>query len=159
MIVIGAMTLSMSTSCDKEDDEPEEDDFTCSGIMGVQVTGFIEKDLCFDKYISYMYKVDERVDLYIGQNSATTYSFDLSVTSNDDVTFTGVGEYNCGEKMPGFAELRVHGDNNDFYKSQSGTIKVTKSDANSFEGSFNVKAKGFNNGKTVTLKGTFKYKK
>jgi len=161
VIVLGAITLSMSTSCgkEKEEDPPVDPSFTCSGVLGVEITGFMEKDICFDKAITYYYNDTMRVSLYSGLNNDTKYNFDLAVTGNKDVKFTGPGTYNCGDKMPGFVELRVNGANNEFYKSQSGTITISKSSGNSFEGTFSVSALGSNNGKKVELKGSFKYSK
>lgn len=68
------------------------------------------------------------------------------------------GTYNCGQGNPGFVELiyeAIDGNEQEFYKSQSGTLTITQVDANHFIGSFDVVALGYYGHESINFKGTF----
>lgn len=146
VLIIGTVSLMLSSSCNKDDD--------CGGYVTAKTSGALSSDFCFDRFVSYDYYANDRVSLVVGEESSMTYSFDLSVHDN-----TGTGTFQCGPGNPGFVEIVVHGSDNEFYQSQSGTITVSKVSDTGFEGSFDVDAVGYNNGKSVKISGTFKYNK
>ncbi len=149
-----AMVTLMSTTCQKND-TPDDND-NCDGIVSLKVSGALDENLCFKEGADYGYTENERAYLSVGFGGNVTYGFDVSVVANDG-SFTGAGTYNCGPDQPGFVELVLHGDENEFYKSQSGTITITEVDQNTFKGTFNVEAKGYYNEQSVTLSGSFNY--
>jgi hypothetical protein len=143
----------LNASCQKDDNTGGND--TCNGVISVKASGALDDNICFINSSDFGYTENERVYLSASGNNQT-YGFDVSVVANDG-TFTGPGTYNCGQDQPGFVELVIHGNENEFYKSISGTITITEVDQNRFKGSFNVEAKGYYNQQGVTLSGTFNY--
>ncbi len=145
---LGIMTL-MSTTCNSEDDDPANPE--CSGYMQMSVTGNISNDFCFVDNPQYTYDTEnQRVTFMVNVTiDGVIYSGDIAI-----VPFTGPKSYVCDKDNPGFVELIIHGDDNEFYQSKSGTINVTQADADHFVATFNVSANGYNNGETVTIQGS-----
>ena len=145
---LGVMTL-MSTTCNTENDDPVNPE--CNGYMQMSTNGFMSNSFCFDNFPQYTYDTEnQRVTFSANVTiDGVTYSGDIAI-----VPFTGSKSYVCDKDNPGFVELIIHGDDNEFYQSQSGTINVTQADADHFVATFNVSAKGYNNGETVTIQGS-----
>ena len=147
---IGFVTL-MSTTCAKEE---SNDPGTCTGYVSAKASGDITTDLCFDELNSYNYVPNTSVSLW-ARSSGSSYGFDISINPNDGSAITP-GTYQCGSGF-GFVELIWEtDDDSEFYKSHSGTITVTKINADHFEATFNVVAIGYYNNKTINYSGTVK---
>ena len=150
-LALSFVTL-MSSQCNGTDNPPDPD---CSGYIQATATGNVNQSYCFDTNPQYVYdEENERVSF-----SATVtiegviYACDLSA-----VPFVaGTQNYSCGPDNPGFVELILHGENNEFYQSQSGSLTITEADATHLKATFNVVTKGYNNGKTVNLQGSVNY--
>lgn len=148
LAAIGLMTL-MSTTCNKEENG---DPANCTGYVSATASGNVSANLCFDILNSYDYTPNTSVSLWARQTGAD-YGFDISISPGDGSDITP-GTYQCGTG-PGFVELIWETDtDSEFYKSQSGTITVTKIDADSFEATFNVEAVGYYNKQSITYTGT-----
>ena len=154
LVFLLAAMLS-STSCNKDDDETDEGNSSCNGYVSASISGAIDATICLDRYVSYINNSNETVTLTVGETNSITYSMFIQARDN----FGGTGTFSCGMNEKGYVELDIHGDNSEFYKSTSGTLTITKVDASSFEGKFDVTCKGYNNGKEVKLTGWFKYNK
>ncbi len=150
------MMAVLTTSCEKdESDNPE----SCTGIASAQATGEVSINLCFNEEKHFNYEQGSLI--YIGciQTGDPIYSLTVSVNTYG---LAGVpdllvpGTYSCDiddSESAGYVELVVHGDENEFFKSQSGTVTITEMSDNSFQATFNVVTKGYNNGGTLSLSG------
>jgi hypothetical protein len=147
-MILGIMTL-MSTTCNTENDDPVTPE--CNGYMHMTVSGDISGDYCFTDNPQYTFDIEnQRVNFSaVVTIDGVIYSGFVSV-----VPFTGAKSYECGGENPGYVEFVIHGDNNEFYKSQSGTINITQADDGHLTATFDVSAKGYYNEKSVTLKGS-----
>ncbi len=146
------MVTLMSTTCSKTDDPQNPD---CSGYIQATATGNINQSYCFDDNPQYVYdEENERLNFSaIVTIDGVIYGCDVSV-----MPFTvGTQNYVCGFDVPGGVELILHGDNQEFYQSQSGSLTITEADATHLKATFNVVTKGYNNGKTVNLQGSVNY--
>lgn len=144
IIAIGVTTL-MSTTCDKEDTDPA----TCEGIISAAASGNINENFCFTTLVTYDFTANESATLNARQVGTPEYALGIYLYEN-----TGSGTYNCGSDQPCFIELIIHGDDNEFYKSQSGTITITQIDNSNFKATFNIVTVGYYNEKTVNITGT-----
>ena len=147
-LMFGLMTL-MSTTCNTEDDDPANPD--CNGYAQMTATGYINNTFCFDDNPQFSYEEDNQLVIFSAIVTIDGIIYSCGITIND---FTGTKSYTCGPDNPGYVELIIHGDENEFYKSQSGTLNVTQAGADDFVATFDVTAKGYYNGETVTLKGS-----
>ncbi len=146
-LMLGMVTFT-STTCNKTDNPSEPD---CAGYAQATATGNLSQSFCFDANPQYTYDEENQ---RLNFSAVTTvdgivYSCDLSV-----YPYTGTQSYSCGADAPGYVELVIHGDENEYYKSQSGTLEITQADATHLTATFNVVTKGYNNGKTVNLTGS-----
>ena len=154
MILLGlfiGLTTLMSTTCNKESNPPANPN--CSGIAQVTISGFISGNYCFEKLNEYVFDQNNN-SIRFGATATegnNTYSIYVNI-----YTYTGTQTYNCGPDEAGYVELDMHGDQSEFYKTQSGTVTVSKADADHFEATFNVTTKGYNNKESVTLSGSVK---
>ncbi len=150
-LALGLLTL-MSSQCNGTDNPPDPD---CSGYIQATATGNVNQSFCFDNFPQYVYdEENQRVSFSANVTvDGQMYACDLSV-----VPFVvGTQSYSCGQDDPGFVELIIHGDNQEFYKSQSGTLTITQADATHLKATFDVVTKGYNNGETVNLNGSVSY--
>jgi hypothetical protein len=138
----------MSSTCNTEDDNPP--DPGCSGYAQMTVTGYINNTFCFDDNLQFSYEAENQLVVFSAIVTIDDAIYSCGITIND---FTGEKSYACGLDKPGYIELVKHGNDNEYYKSQSGTVNVTKIDDTHFEATFNVEAKGYYNNKSVTLQG------
>lgn len=155
-LMIFTMTITiittMSTTCEKNDPEIPE----CNGIGSAEATGFISGTYCFDLETHYDFRPNESVTMFVVQSN-TDYIFDCSLYPSEGADLIA-GTYSCGQGNPGFVELiyePADANEQDFYKSQSGTLTITQVDADHFKGSFDVVAKGYYNNEVINFKGTF----
>lgn len=144
-LAIGLITL-MSSQCNNDD---PDDPASCDGYAKATSSGFINADYCFNALVHYNYEVDQSIMFSARQDGEPIYACTINVHS-----FTGTGTYNCGTDEPGFVELVLHGDDNEFYKSQSGTVTITQFDDLHLEASFNVTAVGYYNEETINFTGS-----
>ena len=146
-LLLGLVTL-MGTTCNKEDNPPDDN---CTGYIQATASGYINQSFCFDSNPQYTF--DEANELLNFSANVTidgvTYSCDVSVSP-----YSGPNTYNCGSNNPGYVELILHGDESEYYKSQSGTVTVTQADATHFVATFTVEAKGYYNEQTVNISGS-----
>ena len=140
-LVLALVTL-MSSECNKVDTNP-----TCDGYASAESSGAFTNNFCFDTLNHFNYE-SSNVYFMASQPGDVHYTLDFSINPCD-----GPGTYNCGQDQPGFLELIVHGDDNEFFKSQSGTITITKIDENHVEGSYEVITEGYYNHSSLNLKG------
>ena len=138
-----ALVTLMSSECNKDATDP-----SCDGYASATATGEVSNTFCFDTLYQFNYD-GESVSFGAGQTGVTHYGMDFFISP-----CSGTGTYNCGIDQPGGLELIIHGDNNEFYKSQSGTITITKIDNSHVEATFDVVTAGYYNNKTVNLKGS-----
>lgn len=150
-IAIGLVSL-MSTTCSK-DDQNDPNGGTCTGSVSAKTTGNLTADYCFDVLVSYEYVTNQSLSLVCRQDGDPIYSCSISLNASNG-NFTGPGTYNCGFDEVGYVELDIHGNDNEYYKAQSGTITITEVDETHFVGSFSVSTIGYYNGKTVSFTGT-----
>jgi len=155
-IALGLMTL-MSTKCEKDDpDTPDPN--TCNGIVGASASGNVTQNLCFDELLHFNYESGDLIYFGCRESGASVYSMTISVNTYAAGGVSGLlvpGTYGCSPDDPGFIELVVHGDeDNEFYKSQSGTITITQMSETIFKATFNVVTVGFYNEQTVNFSGT-----
>lgn len=149
-IAIGLMTL-MSTTCEKDDpDNPDPN--TCDGFVTATASGNISTNFCFDILNTYENTNNESATLNVRQEGNPEYACGIYV-----YTLNGPGTYNCGYDEPCFIELILHGDDNEFYKSQSGTLTITQVDEANFKATFNVVTVGYYNEQTVNFSGTVSF--
>jgi len=150
--IFGLITL-MSTTCNKEEDT---DPGTCNGYVSATITGDVTGNFCFTDLTTFTYQPNSYVTLWA--RDGDKYGFDTRLSSANDAPLIP-GTYQCGSGEPGFVEFIYEtesGTDNEFYKSKSGTLTVTKVNETSFEGSFNVVAEGYYNKETINYSGTFK---
>ncbi len=146
---LGLITL-MSSQCETEDPIPN-----CNGIATATATGNIEQTFCFDNVTTYNYDPTTSISFW-ARESTTDIGFDMSISAVNNQAITP-GTYNCGSGEPGFVELileNLTNGENEFYKSQSGTITLTQASESNFSATFNVVAVGYYNGKTINFTGT-----
>ena len=146
-LLLGLVTL-MGTTCNKENNPPDDN---CTGYIQATASGFIEQSFCFDSSPQYTFDESNGI-LNFSANvtiDSVTYSCDVSVNP-----YSGPDTYNCGNENPGYVELILHGSNNEYYKSQSGTVTVTEADATHFKATFSVETKGYYNEQTVNISGS-----
>ena len=145
-ITVGLTTL-MSTTCKK--DEPETP-VTCNGFVSASSTGKIINTYCFNALVSYDYVSGESLSLLCRQDGDPIYSCLISINP-----VVGPGTYNVSSIDPGYVELNVHGDENEFYKSEQGTITITEISSTTIKGTFSVTTVGYYNKATVNVTGSF----
>ncbi len=146
-LFFGLISLT-ATTCNKENNPPDDN---CTGYVEATVTGYIDQSFCFVDNPQYTYSEENQM-LNFSANvtvDGKTYSIDVSVNP-----YTGPQSYSCGMDNAGYVELVVHGDENEFYKAQSGTLEITQADASHLTATFNVSAKGYYNEQTVSLSGS-----
>ena len=147
-IAVG-LTLLMSTKCEKDDpDNPT----TCEGIVSATASGYVNADFCFDALVTY--ENNDNQDLYftVRQDGEPIYSCTIDIAVLD-----GPGTYNFAVDSPYYIELVVHGDENEFYKGQSGSITISQVDAANFVASFNAVTLGYYNEQTVNFSGSVNF--
>lgn len=152
VVAVGLLTL-MSSTCNKEN-EPDAP-ANCTGYVTASASGTISGNYCFDKLTTFTYQPNSYVTLWAAQGDEM--GFDVRLNSVNDQALVP-GTYNCGSGEPGFVELIYENmadpGQNEFYKSQSGTLTVTKVDADSFEATFNVVAVGYYNKLSINFSGS-----
>ena len=145
-LLLGLVTL-MSSQCNSTDDPPNPE---CTGYAQASSSGYITDAYCFEQLVNFEYAENEYVRF-----SANATDGDVTYTLWVNINpFSGTKSYTCGLDNPGYVELTIHGTDNEFYKSQSGTISVTQVDATHFVATINVELKGYYNEESVTLQGT-----
>jgi len=146
-LMLGLVTL-MSSTCNNSEDPPNPD---CNGYIQATSTGIINNTFCFDSNPQYVYSEEnQRVNFSaIVTIDEVVYSCNVSV-----YPFTGPNSYNCGPDNQGYVELVVHGNESEFYKSQSGTLTISRADATHLTATFDVTTKGYYNQETGSLKGS-----
>ena len=147
-LALGLVTLMSSTCNTSGDDQPDPN---CNGFAQATLTGYINDSYCFDSNPQYTYDEENQ---RLNFSSIVTINDIIYSCSVSVYPYTGTQSYSCDADNPGYVEFIVHGDNNEFYKSQSGTLSITKADANHLEASFNVTAKGYYSDETVNIVGS-----
>jgi len=151
VVAIGLTTL-MSTQCETEDPIPG-----CSGIATATTTGNVEVSLCFDEKIHFNYEDGDLIYFVANQNGDPIYSITIDVNTYAPDGISGLlkpGNYNCGSDDVGYVGLVVHGDEDGFFNSKSGTITITEMSETTFKATFNVIAEEFYSHETINLSGT-----
>jgi len=154
-VTILVASLMIVSACKKEDNG-DNNNSDCNSYVSATSSGFVAQDFCFDQLVEYNFNAGQTVALTVNQQGDPIYSCMVQIGTTND-PFTGPGTYQCGGDEAGYVELIIHGTENEFYKTVSGTITVTEASENTFKATFNVTLKGYNNGETVTLNGTVKY--
>lgn len=152
-VSIGLMTL-MSTTCEKDDPDNPGD---CSGIASASATGEVNSTFCFDEQLHFNYEEGDLIFFGCKQNGDPIYTLTVSVNTygvNGDPGLLVPGTYDCGADGAGYVEMDMHGEDNEFYKSKSGSVTITEMSESTFKATFNVITEGYNNGGIVTLSGT-----
>lgn len=147
MIVLGlalGLISLMSSECNNSDPV----DPGCNGIIAANATGFLAESFCFDVPVTYDYKGTEGIDITARQEGDVEYAFSIFLYG-----YNGPGSYNLGPESHGFAELIIHGNENEFYKVQSGTLSITEADETKMKATFNIVTVGFYNEQTVNISG------
>ena len=150
-LALSFVTL-MSSQCNGTDNPPDPD---CSGYIQATATGNVNQSFCFDDNPQYVYdEENERLNFSaIVTIDGVIYGCDVSV-----MPFApGTQNYACSFDDPGGVELILHGDNQEFYQSRSGSLTITEADATHLKATFDVVTKGYNNGETVNFKGSVSY--
>ena len=143
-LALGLITL-MSSECNNS--EPVNPD--CNGIIAATTTGFFNEDFCFDVLVTYEFKGVDGIDIVARQEGAIEYAFAINLYG-----YNGPGTYNLGQESHGFAELILHGNDNEFYKVQSGTVSITEADASTMKATFSIVTVGYYNEQTVNISGS-----
>ena len=143
-LALGLITL-MSSECNNSDPV----DPSCDGIIVASATGFLTESFCFDILVTYDYKGADGIDIAARQEGDVEYAFAINLYG-----YNGPGTYNLGPESHGFAELIIHGDDNEFYKVQSGTLSITEADASTMKATFSIVTVGYYNGQTVNISGS-----
>lgn len=157
VIAIFSVVLLTAGSCGDDDDGDDVVPSTgCDGIITATVTGYLTQNLCCGDLTQYQYTTDETVELWANQAGTPIYSVVVKVYSSSGA-FNGPGIYNCGSGEPGYVELIVHGTDNEFYKSQSGTVSITAASVSTMTATFDVTAVGYYNGETIQFSGSVDY--
>lgn len=148
---LGLITL-MSSQCETEEPLPE-----CNGVAAASVSGDITVELCFDETIHFNWEDGNLVYFVTNQNGDPIYSLTVDVNTYAEDGISGLlqlGTYNCGPDDVGFVGLVVHGDNEGFYNSKSGTISITEMSETTFKATFNIVAEEYYSHNTINLTGT-----
>jgi len=147
-LILGLATLMSSTCNNNSEDSPDPE---CDGYIQATSTGIINNTFCFDSSPEYIYnEADQRVNFNASVTiDEVSYICDVSV-----YPYTGAKSYDCAPDKPGYVELVIHGNESEFYKSQSGTLTITQADATHLKATFDVIIKGYYNQETASLKGT-----
>ncbi len=148
---LGLITL-MSSQCETEEPTPN-----CNGDATANVSGDITVELCFDETIHFNWEDGDLVYFVTNQNGDPIYSLTVDVNTYAEDGISGLlqpGTYNCGSGDVGFVGLVVHGDNEGFYNSRSGTISITEMSETTFKATFNIVAEEFYSHNTINLIGT-----
>ncbi len=143
-LALSLITL-MSSECNNS--EPVNPD--CNGIIAATTSGYFAEDFCFDVLVNYEFKGVDGIDIVARQEGEIEYAFAINLWG-----YSGPGTYNIGPESHGFAELIIHGNENEFYKVQSGTLTITEADELIFKGTFSIITIGFYNEETVNITGT-----
>lgn len=139
----------MSTTCKKDDpDNPDN----CQGNSSATATGYINSSFCFDVLVTHEYDPDGELSFTSRQSGEPEYALSFKIYD-----YQGLKTYNCGPDQEGYAELIVHGSDNEFYKAQSGTVTISEVSENSLKASFDFVCKGYYNEESVNLSGNVNY--
>jgi hypothetical protein len=146
IVVLGfGLSALMSTTCKKDD--PDNPD-TCQGNTSATASGYLNSSFCFDVLVTNEYDSNGELSFVTRQSGDTEYAFSFKIYD-----FQGTKTYNCGPDQDGYAELIVHGSDNEFYKAQSGTVTITEVSETSLKANFSFVCKGYYNKESVNLSG------
>ncbi len=151
--ILFAVVISL-TSCDIFDDEDNNDNSNCEGIISATATGYLTEDYCFTNLGEYTFKSGDRVIISAGNIDSV---FCMVEVGTDSLPYTGPGTYKCGGNEAGYVELIYHTGNGEFYKPDSGSVTITSANSESINATFDVYLTGYYNKESINLKGTVKY--
>ena len=160
MILLGVAIFSLliftASSCDDDNNNSTPTPPSCQGIVSASATGYVSATICCNVAGQFYYVEGEKVELWANQEGEPNYGVVVNALSYDG-GFTGAGIYNCGPNDIGYVELIIHGNENEFYKSQSGTLYITQVNTNILVATFDVIAVGYYNGETINFSGSVSY--
>lgn len=149
-VAIGVgLTALMSTTCKK--DEPDNPD-NCQGNSSATATGYLSSSFCFDVLTTYEFDPNGELSFVSRQSGEPEYALSFKIYD-----YQGLKTYNCGPDQEGYAELIVHGTDNEFYKAQSGTVTISEVSETSLKAKFSFVCKGYYNEESVNLIGNVDY--
>lgn len=159
MAMMASALVLMSTTCEKQNDEPD----ICDGPAQISVSGEINDSYCFTEVANQSMgdQFTISMDAWSGtggdlQNGATDLAMLGVYIGNSDLGIApGTGTFECGgNDKPAFIQLGFHGTNHEFYNSVSGSINVTKLNQNEFAATFTINATGVYSDNNVSITGT-----
>ncbi len=160
-IVLFAMTI-IFISCEKENNDEGNDNSNppagCTGVLSANATGSFSALYCFSTL--YKYEVtDTTLNIIInGDVNGVTVSFNISIGGYGKPDFNGTGNYSCGgANDPCYFEVIYHGNNNEFYKCNGGSVSIVSYNAGSCSATFNVNTTGYYNQQGETFSGSVNF--